>query len=91
VELNQDDLTYFVAFVLLDEARRTPSGKRQTKPMKGFWMSRQGKWRAMRESDRRIRWCVCIEALRNVRQMSVEKAAAEVAEMLGDQPPVTSR
>jgi hypothetical protein len=83
VELNQDDLPYFVAYVLLDEARRNPSGKRQTKPMKGFWMSRVGKWPEIRQSDVRIRWCVCIEALRSVGQVSVEKAAAEVAGLLG--------
>jgi hypothetical protein len=83
MELNQDDLPYFLAYVLLDDAHRTPSGKRQIKPMKGFWMSRQGKWSAIRESDRRIRWCVGIEALRSVGQMSVEKAAAEVARVLG--------
>lgn len=83
MELNQDDLPYFLEFVLLDEARRHPSGKRQLEPLKGFWMSRQGHLRDMRRSDRRIRWCVCIEALRSVGQMPVEKAAAEVAGMLG--------
>ena len=83
MELNPDDLKYFVAYVLLDEAHRTASGKRQIKPMNGFWMSRQGKLQAMRKSDRRIRWCVCIEALRSVGQMPVEKAAAEVAGVLG--------
>jgi len=83
VELDPDDLKYFVAYVLLDEAHRTPSGKRQVEPMNGFWMSRQGKLRAMRKSDRRIRWCVCIEAFRSVEQMSVEKAAVEVAGVLG--------
>jgi hypothetical protein len=82
MELNQDDLPYFLAYVLLDEARRTPTGKRQIKSMNGFWMSRQGKWPAIRESDRRIRWCVGIEALRSVGHMSVEKAAAEVARVL---------
>lgn len=83
MELNPDDLKYFVTYVLLDEAHRTPSGKRQVEPMNGFWMSRQGKLRAMRQSDRRIRWCVCIEAFRSVEQMSVEKAAVEVAGVLG--------
>jgi len=83
MELHQDDLPYFLAYVLLDDAHRTPSGKRQIKPMKGFWMSRQGKWSAIRESDRRIRWCVGIEARKSVGKMSVEKAAAEVARVQG--------
>ena len=83
MELNQDDLPYFVDYVLLDEAHRRPSGKRQIKPMSGFWMSRQGNWSAIRESDRRMRWCVAIEALKNVGQMPVEKAAVEVARVQG--------
>jgi len=36
MELDQNDLKYFVPFVLLDEARRDPSGKRQMQRMKGF-------------------------------------------------------
>jgi hypothetical protein len=82
VELNQDDLRYFVAFVILDEAWRPPSGKRQTQPMKGFWMSRQGTL-PIRESDHRVRCGVCIEAFRKVERISVYQAAAKVAARLG--------
>ena len=80
--LNKEDLPYFLAFVLQDEASRVPSGKRQTQPMRGFWMSRGGKV-SMRKSDSRLRSSVCIEALRTIEQLSVEKAAAKVATELG--------
>lgn len=80
--LNPDDLPYFLAFVLLDETRRSASGKRQTAPLEGMWMSRQGAT-GMRLSDRRFRCAVCIEALRSVGGLSVDKAAAEVAALLG--------
>jgi hypothetical protein len=82
VELNQDDLPYFVDYVLLDEAWRTPSGKRQTKPMKGFWMLGQGKL-SLRQSDSRVRRSACIEAFKRVERMSVGRAAAHVASALG--------
>jgi len=78
VVLNSDDLPFFVAFVLLDEACRSRSGKRQTAPLSGMWLSHQGAT-GMRLSDRRLRWAVCIEALRNVGGLSVDKAAATVA------------
>lgn len=82
MELNQQDLPYYVAYVLLDEATRPPSGKRQTLPMQGFWMSRQGKT-GMRESDGRFRRGSCMEALLTVGRMTVSKAAAYVAQILG--------
>ena len=82
MELNSDDLPYYVAYVLLDEACRSPSGKRQTAPLKGMWMALQGT-RGMQLSDRRLRWAVCVEALRRVRGLSVDKAAAEIAAVLG--------
>ena len=78
MQLNQDDLPFFLDFVLLDEAWRLPSGKRQREPMNGFWMSGQLK-AGMRGSDGRLRSAVCIEALRRVGGMSVGKAAAAVA------------
>jgi len=43
MQLGSGDLPHFVPFVLLDLASRIPSGKRQTMPMQGFWMSRSGK------------------------------------------------
>lgn len=82
MELNQDDLHYFVAFVLLDEASRARSGKRQRGLMKGYWMAGQMK-AGLRLSDRRFRDSVCIEALRTVGAMPVAKAAAHVAAVLG--------
>jgi hypothetical protein len=81
--LESDDLEYYIAFVLLDEARRPASGKRQTAPLKGEWMSCGGET-GMRLSDRRFRRAVCIEARRSVAGLSVDKAAAEVAEVLGE-------
>jgi hypothetical protein len=83
VWLNQDDPAYFVEFVLLDEACRVPAGKRQTKAMSGFWLSRPGKV-GRRLSDRRLRWGACIEALRRIGGMPVDKAAAYVADALGE-------
>src|SRR5271169_1130705 len=77
MQLNQEDLPYYVKFVLLDEAWRHPSGKRQRERMTGFWMC--GQLRAgMRESDRRLRRNACIEAVRQVQGTSVSKAAAAV-------------
>lgn len=83
MELNQQDLPFFVTYVLLDEAKRTRSGKRQTKPMNGLWMSRTRPYR-MRLSDVPLRKKVCIEALRRVGRMSLSKAAAYVAHELGE-------
>ena len=82
VELNQHDLPHFVAFVLLDEASRVRSGKRQSGMMKGYWMAGQMKG-GLRLSDRRFRDSVCMEALRSVGEMPVAKAAAYVASVLG--------
>ena len=78
MELNQQDLPFFVAYLLLDEAKRAPSGKRQTSPMKGFWVSRTRE-HGMRVSDRALRRHVCIESLRRVGGKSVSQAAADVA------------
>jgi hypothetical protein len=82
MDLNRDDLSYFLEFVLLDEAWRAPSGKRQVKPMEGMWMVRHGN-SGMRESDRRLRCNVCIHTLNEIGGMTVEKAAAHVATLLG--------
>jgi hypothetical protein len=82
MDVNQDDLPYFLEFVLLDEAWRAPSGKRQAKPMEGNWMSIHGN-SGMRESDRRLRCSVCIHTLKEIGGMTVEKAAAHVATLLG--------
>jgi hypothetical protein len=82
MDLNRDDLPYFLEFVLSDEAWRAPSGKRQVKPMEGMWMVRHGN-SGMRESDRRLRCNVCIHTLNQIGGMTVEKAAAHVATLLG--------
>jgi hypothetical protein len=78
MELTKADLPYFAAFVLLDEAWRLPSGKRQTARMKGFWLCGQIR-PGMRLSDRLFRSKICIEAFRRVGGMSISKAAAAVA------------
>jgi hypothetical protein len=82
MELEQADLEYFKKFVLLDEARRPPTGKRQTQAMKGFWMSRPRE-QHMRGSDVPVRRNVCIKALRTINGVSVTWAAADVAMELG--------
>jgi hypothetical protein len=81
MDLNRDDLPHFVRFVLLDEASRPPSGKRQTKPMKAFWMERGGKLN-MRGSDQRLRRNICVHALHTIGGRDVFGAAAEVASIL---------
>jgi hypothetical protein len=82
MELNRDDLPYFEALVLLDEAWRFPAGKRQKEPMNGFWMS--GRLELDRRlSDQRLRRNVCIYAIREVEGMSIEKAATRVGVFLG--------
>src|SRR6516164_6222360 len=83
MDLDRYDLPYLLPYVLLDETGRTPSGKRQLQPMRGFWMSRFGKLRAIRGSDRRLRWCACIEIILTIDPMPIEKAAALVAETQG--------
>jgi hypothetical protein len=82
MKLNQIDLSYFVRFVLLDETKRKPS-KRQEMPMGGFWMSRSRE-PSMRVSDRRLRRGVCVEAYGRVGGLSISRAAAEVAFILGE-------
>jgi len=82
MELDQSDLKYFVPFVLLDEAGRDPSGKRQPQPMKGFWIGGQIR-RGMRLSDGALRRAVCIEALQAVGCESITSASAYVAAVLG--------
>ena len=77
MELIQADLVYFVQFILLDEARREPAGKRQTRLLEGFWL--RPVYRPLRESDLRERVFTCIEALRVVGKKPVNKAAATVA------------
>ena len=83
MELNQQDLQYFVEFVLLDELKRKPAGKRQTRPLVGFWSQTNGK-KGLRKSDRRERINVCIEALRKISGLSVSDAAIEVAKILDE-------
>jgi hypothetical protein len=82
MQLNQEDLKYFVPFLLLDEARRSPSGKRQTMSMNGFWMSRLGAHRC-RVSDLPWRRRVCIHVLSTIGELSVSNASAAVADILG--------
>lgn len=78
MELERADVKYFFGFVLLDKTTRPPSGKRQTQPMKGFWMSRSRE-QHMRGSDVPARRNVCIKALATVGGVSVTSAAAQVA------------
>ncbi len=82
VELNRDELRYFVSLVLLDEASRSVAGKRNSAPMNGFWISRTNPV-GMRLSDAAFRRAVCIEELRRVGGFSISKAAAYVASVLG--------
>ena len=79
----RDDVSGFIEFVLLDEATRRPS-KKQKNPMRGFWLQRSGQIKGIRRSDRRERIYVCIEMLHTVRGWSIERAAIEVAELLGE-------
>jgi len=78
--LNAEELPYFVRFVLLDEAWRQPSGKRQTKPLTGFWTQRSGSV-GLRGSDMRQRQKLCMTALRRVGGLSPGDAAIEVGEI----------
>lgn len=82
VEVWPDDLDYFCLYILLDEATRTPSGKRQTRPFAGFWVEWGGK-PAFRKSDAQERYYVCIEALHKLGQVPIQKAAAYVAAVVG--------
>jgi hypothetical protein len=50
--------------------------------MKGFWMARQVN-NGMRESDKRLRRTAMIDAFREIGSMPVNKAASEVATILG--------
>ena len=79
----RDDVSGFIEFVLLDEATRRPS-KKQKNPMRGFWLQRAGQIKGIRRSDRRERIYVCVKTLHTVRGWSIERAAIEVAELLGD-------
>jgi hypothetical protein len=88
MQLNQDDLHYLVSYVLLDEATRPVSGKRQTRSLDGFWISRSGKT-GLRLSDGRLRRSSCIDALRTTEGMSVSKAAARVGKVLGSATPTS--
>ena len=83
MELERVDLNYFVRFVLLDDARRQPIGKRWTKALKGFWIS-WSRAPKMRISDRIVRRNVCIEALKVIGGLPVAMAAIEVAITLGE-------
>lgn len=82
MELAKEDLPYFVPFVLLDQASRIPSLRKQTLPMKGFWMARSTA-AGIRESDGRLRRHACMDALRHIGGMPGTKAACEVALILG--------
>ena len=74
----QEDLEYFVEWMLLGEVERMPSGKRQGQPMAGTWMS-YGLGKGMRGSDLRLRQYLCIQALARIGKYSIEQAAALVA------------
>ena len=78
--LHAEELPYFVGFVLLDEALRQPSGKRQTKPLVGFWSQRSGPI-GLRLSDMRQRHKVCMTALQRVGGRTPGDAASEVVEI----------
>lgn len=82
MELNRDELPYFVSLVLLDEAWRFPSGKRQKQPMTGFWISYTNPV-GMRLSDAAHRRVVCVEALCRVGGLTIVDAAKHVAAVLG--------
>jgi hypothetical protein len=82
MDLNADDLPYFLDYVLLDAACRPPSGKRQKHLMKGLWMARS-KDPHLRTTDRRLRRAVCMEAVRVVGGVSVQTAAIEISERVG--------
>jgi len=84
MELDADDLKYFVPFLLLDHAWRFPSGKRPKDPFVGFWSAYHKRVKNMRgrhgDSARRRR--VCIRALDKIAKKSLSKAATEVADFL---------
>lgn len=83
MQLNDQDLPYFLSFVLLDEASREPSGRRhQTQPLKGFWSSRSGATN-LRGTDLPLRRRVCIDAIRQVDGKAISKCAAEIGAILG--------
>jgi len=84
MQLDKHDLVYLAPFVLLDEATRASSGKRQTRQMKGFWGARQGD-NGMRGSDKRLRRTAMIHAFREIEGISIDKAASEVGTILGMQ------
>jgi hypothetical protein len=92
MNLTKGDSSYFIEYVLLDEASRLSSGrrKRQTQPMAGFWLARYrspprkpGKAKS-RLSDRRERRFVCICELSTVEGCGIEMGANEVAQRLRD-------
>jgi|ERR1035441_2597435 hypothetical protein len=70
----QEDLEYFIEWMLLGEASRTPSG-RGFQPFVGAWiLGGEG-----RVSDLRLRRFVCISALAQIGKYSIDQAAAFVA------------
>ncbi|MBZ5677182.1 MAG: hypothetical protein LAP61_23300 [Acidobacteriia bacterium] len=82
MELERADLNYFVMFVLLDEAKRYPIGKRWSKALRGFWITRSREPN-MRVSDRIVRRNVCIEALKVIGRLPVTMAAIDVGIQIG--------
>ncbi len=80
--LDPQDLARFNEFVLLDKVRRAPDGKRQTRPMTGFWMERPGVVRGMRKSDQRLRQSVCIWSRIKIGGDTVKEACLNIAQML---------
>ena len=80
--VSQCDLPYLIRFVESDEAIRFPSGKRQGKPLSGFWMCWPGRT-GMRESDGRLRRAFCITAVKQTVGLSVSRAIRRFAQTLG--------
>jgi len=79
----KEDLYYFVRYLLWEEcARVRPTKRRRTAYFESFWIRRQGGL-PIRDSDLRERSYTCIEAMIRIARNSKNKAAAEVAELLG--------
>jgi hypothetical protein len=82
VMLDEHDMPYFVSFVILGEASRLPSRRTQKETFRGLWLGGQLRPKS-RGSDRVLRHTVCVEVLARVKGISVFKAAAELAHILG--------
>jgi hypothetical protein len=76
------DLYYFVRYLLFEECVRVAVKRGQTPRFDSFGLERSGKL-PIRDSDLRERSYACIEALVKIGGYSIDKAAAEVADVLG--------